>query len=184
MAQDGHHGLACRKSAGRHRRHALANDILVRAIRSVEIHAELEPPRLLRGDGKRPDGATLDPWWRGQYLVWDFTCPDTLAPSHVTASSRAAGAAASQAESAKRVKYAELSSNGNYIFCPVAIETLGSWGPSAQDISSEIGSRIQARTGDPRSTAFLRQRLAIAVQRGNAAAIRGTCPVGDTEPLR
>ena len=73
----GHHGLACRRSAGRHRRHTLANDVLVRAVRAVEVHAELEPPRLLRGDGKRPDGATLDPWSGGRYLVWDFTCPDT-----------------------------------------------------------------------------------------------------------
>jgi len=59
---NGHHGLACRRSAGRHRRHAMANDVIIRAVRSVESHAELEPTRLLRGDGKRPDGATLDPW--------------------------------------------------------------------------------------------------------------------------
>ena len=63
------------RSAGRHRRHALANEVIVRAIRSVEIHAELETSRLLRGDGKSPDGATLDPWHTGRYLVWDFTCP-------------------------------------------------------------------------------------------------------------
>src|SRR5271165_202234 len=107
--QDGHHGLACRRSAGRHQRHALANDIIVRSIRSVDVHAELEPSRLLRSDGKRPDGASLDPWNRGQYLVWDFTCPDTLAPSHLNQSSLATGSAASAAaESRKRTKYAEL----------------------------------------------------------------------------
>ena len=82
--QFGHHGLSCRRSAGRHRRHALANDVIVRAIRSLKIHAELEPPRLLRSDGKRPDGASLDPWRSGRYLVWDFTCPDTLVPSHLS----------------------------------------------------------------------------------------------------
>ena len=99
---DGHHGLACRRSAGRHRRHALANDVIVRAIRSVDVHAELEPSRLLRGDGKRPDGATLDPWHAGKYFVWDFTCPDTLAPSHLNQSSLAAGSAAVEAETKKR----------------------------------------------------------------------------------
>ena len=183
MAQDGHHGLVCRKSAGRHRRHALANDILIRAIRFIEVHAELEPPRLFSSDGKRPDGATLDPWWRVQYLVWDFTCPDTLVPSHVIASGSAADAAASNAETAKCVKYAELSATGMYLFYPVAIETLGSWGPSASELCREIGARIQARTGDQRSTAFLRQRLAVAIQRGNAAAISGTCPIGDNDHL-
>ena len=66
VESNGHHGLACRRSAGRHRRHALANEVIVRAIRSVEVHAELEPSRLLRGDGKRPDGANLDPWHTGR----------------------------------------------------------------------------------------------------------------------
>ena len=65
VKENGHHGLACRRSAGRHRRHTLAIDVLVRAIRSIDVHAELEPPRLLRSDGKRLDGATLDPWNRG-----------------------------------------------------------------------------------------------------------------------
>ena len=80
------HGLSCSRIAGRHKRHALANEVILRSIRSVNTHAELEPPWLLRGDGKRPDGATLDPWHSGRYLVWDFTCPDTFAPSHLSSS--------------------------------------------------------------------------------------------------
>ena len=122
VESNGHHGLACRRSSVRHRRHALANDVLVRAVRSVEVHAELEPPRLLRGDGKRPDGASLDPWTGGRYLVWDFTCPDTLAPSHLRQSFLQAGSAATNAE---LPKYLELASSDDYIFIPVAIETLG-----------------------------------------------------------
>jgi hypothetical protein len=129
VESNGHHGLSCKKSAGRHRRHALANDVLLRAIRSVDTHAELEPPRLLRSDGKRPDGATLDPWHSGRYLVWDFTCPDTLAPSHLSVSSHAAGSVADQAERGKCTKNAELCASGNYIFAPIAIETSGAWGP-------------------------------------------------------
>lgn len=176
--------LTAKVQAGhRHRRHALANDVIIRAIRSIEVHAELEPSRLLRGDGKRPDGATLDPWHRGKYLVWDFTCPDTLAPSHFGLSSQAAGLVASNAESKKVAKYAELAASDNYMFCPIAIETLGSWGPSAVEICAEIGARISAHSGDSRSTAFLRQRLALAVQRGNAAAIGGTSPLGDSSFL-
>ena len=174
----GHHELACRRSAGRHRRHALANDVIVRAIRSAEVHAELEPSRLLRDDNKRPDGATLDPWSRGSYLVWDFTCPDTLAPSHITRSSTAAGSAAVEAERKKHAKYLELSRSGDYAFAPIAIETLGAWGPSALNITAEIGGRIARCTGDIRSTAFLRQRLDIAIQKGNAVAVHGTMAAG------
>src|SRR5688572_4029237 len=47
----GHHGLSCRRSAGHHRRHALANEVIVRAIRSAGVRAELEPSRLLQGMG-------------------------------------------------------------------------------------------------------------------------------------
>src|SRR5271163_4918778 len=153
VKQDGHHGLAYRRSAGRHRRQALANDVIVRAVRSVDVHAELEPSRLLRDDGKRPNGATLDPWHRGRYLVRDFTCPDTLAPSHLNRSSTAAGSAAATAEMRKQTKYSELARSGDYSFVPIAIETLGAWGPSSTEICAEIGGRIAASTGEKRSIA-------------------------------
>ena len=173
-----HHGLSCRSSAGlhRHRRHAGANEVILRAIRSVPIHAELEPRLLLNDDGKRPDGATLDPWAAGRYLVWDFTCPDTLAPSHLSISSSEAGRAAQQAEARKVTKYHEFVASGNFIFSPVAIETLGTWGPSAISLCEELGGRIARETGDLRSLAFLKQRLSLAVQRGNAASVLGTLP--------
>jgi len=38
---------------------------------------------------------------------------------------------------------------------------------------TEIGRRIAAVTHDPRSAMFLRQRLSVAVQRGNALCVRG-----------
>lgn len=132
--QLGLHGLSCRRSAGRHRRHGWANDVILRAVRSLNIHAELEPPRLLRGDGKRPDGATVDPWSGGRYLVWDFTCPDTVAPSHLTQSAREAGSAAAGAENRKVSKYRSIMASGDYVFTPVAIETFGAWGPAANSL--------------------------------------------------
>jgi len=180
--QQTHHGLSCRRSAGRHRRHAWANDVILRAIRSTETHAELEPPRLLRSDGKRPDGATLDPWSGGRYLVWDFTCPDTLAPSHLSSSSSGAGGAALAAESRKASKYQDLVASGDFLFYAVACETLGTWGPSASSFCKVLGGRIAQVTGDPRSLSFLLQRLSLAVQRGNAASVLGTLPnPGDTQ---
>ena len=153
--------------------------MILRAIRSLNIHAELEPPRLLRGDGKRPDGATVDPWSGGRYLVWDFTCPDTVAPSHLSQSAREAGSAAEGAETRKTAKYRDFIASGNYIFTPVAIETFGSWGPAAYSFCQELGSRIARESGDQRSTAFLRQRISLAVQRGNAGSVLGTRPLTD-----
>ena len=112
-----------------------------------------------------------------------FTCPDPLAPSNVNLSSVAAGSAAERAETRKGTKYADLVSSGDYSFVPIAIETLGAWGPSAAVICTEIGGRVRAHTGEVRSVAFLRQRLSIAVQRGNAASVLGTVPRVDWLPV-
>lgn len=176
----GHHGLSCKNSKGRQRRHALANDVLVRAFRASDVQAELEPHLLFRDDGrKRPDGATLDHWSGGKPLAWDFTCPDTLAQSHVAQTAVGAGAAALKAEQGKRVKYARLVSSNAHAFAPVAIETLGAWGPSATQLCRDLGARMAAISGDRRAHFFLVQRLGLAVQRGNAASVAGTFPRQD-----
>lgn len=172
---DGRHGLSCKKSAGRHSRHHAVNDIIARTLRSIGIPAILEPPGLLRGDGKRPDGTTLIPWSGGRSMLWDFTCPDTLAPSHLHKTTVLAGAAASEAEARKTLKYSDFLHSHKFI--PVAVETLGVWGPQATELITDLGKRLTESTRDARSTRFLRQRIAIAVQRGNTASVLGTFPV-------
>jgi len=130
-----------------------------------------EPNRLSLSDQKRPDGVTLVPWFRGRYLLWDDTCPDTLAPSHVGGSAVMAGATADQAESAKNIKYESFTVS--YDFVAVVIETLGPWGPTGLSFVHEIGRRITQVTGDERAAVFHRQHLFLAVQRGNAASVLG-----------
>ena len=124
---------------------------------------------------KRPDGLTLLPWAQGRSLVWDFTCSDTLAASHISSTSQEAGKSALQAETKKLSHYADLAANG-YTVMPVACETLGSWAPMGLKFIKEVGSRIADCTGEKRSTSFLFQSLGIAIQRGNAASIAGTVP--------
>jgi hypothetical protein len=98
-----HHGLSCLKSSGRIPRHsAFLNDILKRTVSSVNIPCIIEPHGLLREDGKRPDEITLIPWKRGRTLVWDVTCVDTLAATHLDGCSRKSGSAAFSAEKLKQ----------------------------------------------------------------------------------
>jgi len=90
----------------------------------------------------------------------------------VTACSDEAGSAAANAEIRKCRKY-------QYIICgvdfvPVAIETSGAWGKQAISLIKEIGRRVAAITYGNRATSFLRQRLSIGVQRGNATCVLGT----------
>ena len=176
----GQHGLACRRSAGRHLQHNLMNDVILRALQSAGVPSIREPPGLSRSDSKRPDGVTLVPWSRGRCLLWDATCPDTLAPSHLQRSSAGAGAAAAVAEANKSAKYASLAVAHEFV--PVVIETLGTWGTAGLAFVNEVGRRIFSVSGDPRAASFLRQRLSMAVQRGNAASVLGTLALPPENP--
>ncbi|KAJ4428389.1 hypothetical protein ANN_24409 [Periplaneta americana] len=90
----GHHALSCARSKDRIPRHTSLNDIIKRSLTSCGIPSLLEPPGISRADGKRPDGLTLIPWSRGKSLIWDSTCIDTLAPSHLPNTCRRAAFAA------------------------------------------------------------------------------------------
>ena len=118
---------------------------------------------------------TLLPWSQGRSLVWDFTCSDTLAASHIAHTSQEAGKSAVQAEKKKMSHYADLANSG-YLVMPVACETMGSWAPLAKKFIQDIGGRIKETTGDTRATNFLFQSIGIAIQRGNAASVAGTVP--------
>jgi hypothetical protein len=168
----GTHGLACKRRAGRHLRHSELNDTIWRALQRAQIPATKEPTGLSRSDHKRPDGVTMIPWAQGRCLTWDVTSPDTLAASHLAESAVRAGSAAAKAEVAKTAKYVEIAIT--HAFVPLAFESLGAWGVQCQQFVSELGRRITIITGDTRETSYLRQRLSIAVQRGNAIACRGT----------
>ena len=170
--QTGTHGLRCRYSKGRHPRHAAINEVIKRSLGSANIPCHLEPTGLYRSDGKWPDGSLI-PWKRGKVLVWDATCPDTLVPSYITL----AGAVAEKAEKKKRTKYAHLEES--HYFVPVAVETMGVFGPEARSFLRELGHRVANATQDPLSHLYLRQRISVAVQRGNTAAI--LCPTVGSE---
>jgi len=64
-----------------------------------------------------------------------------------------------------------LVQNNTYSF---AVETSGVWHEMAVELKQEIGRRITAITEDTRETIFLFQSLSMALQGGNAVAIRNT----------
>ena len=115
------------------------------------------------------------PWSQGRSLVWDYTCSDTLAISHIADTSQEAGKSAIVAEKRKLSHYKDLATSG-YIVMPVANETLGSWAPMGIKFIKDIGSRVAESTGEKRSTSYIFQSIGIATQRGNAASILGTLP--------
>ena len=75
----GTHALSCRCSKGRHSRHVTLNDIIKRALDSIKIPCHLEPIVDMMGRGR------MVPRWccASAVLVWDATCADIIAPSHL-----------------------------------------------------------------------------------------------------
>ena len=168
----GHHALCCSYSAGRHSRHNSINEIIWRSLSKAQIPSIREPAGLFPDDAKRPDGVSQVPWAKGRCVAWDATVPDTLAECHLPNTFRCAGAAADLAAVNKTLKYAEL--GREYVFVPVAVETLGPINSEGADFISDLGQRITAISGDLRETAFLFQRISIAIQRGNALSFLGS----------
>ncbi|GAU90327.1 hypothetical protein RvY_02758 [Ramazzottius varieornatus] len=141
-------------------------------LQRIQALKKREPNGILRDDQKRPDGLTLIPWQQGKALVWDVTCVDTLAETYLRRSAGQLGYAANKAEELKRHKYREL--DGRYLFCPVAFETFGPCGNEASSLIQQIGKRIAEAAAETRPLSFVKQKLSIDIQRGNAASVFGT----------
>jgi len=111
---------SCRKSAGRGARHTAINYIVKAALSSAEMSSRLEPRGLGRDDNKRSDGVTSMPWKIGRCLIWDVTCPDTLAASYHDKAVTVPGVVVTEAETIERQKYSSVD-DSTYIFKPIAI---------------------------------------------------------------
>jgi hypothetical protein len=157
----GRHCFSCKKNPGKSLRHSAVNSILSKNLQAMGMQNLLEPSNLFQANGLRPDGVTLLPYKAGKSLIWDFTCPHPLCQSHLSRIKVTDGA-----EDRKREKYRNMSDN--YHFVPIAIDTLGGYGKQAKQFVNYVGQKIGEKQNDPRRKAFLRQNIAIAIQRGNA----------------
>ena len=165
----GDHALSCKKSVGRHARHAEVNARIKRALVDAGVASTLEPIGLDTANGKRLDGSTILPFARGKEMAWDATISHTCAPSYMSIASTSARAVASRAEANKDKKYSSLTDRVD--FRAVGLETLGAFGPSAQTLFDDIASRIRTRTGHSGARSLLYRKIAAAIQIGNAACI-------------
>ena len=146
------HGPDCRKASGEHVWQSAVNNIINRALHTAGVPPQLEPVGLSLNDGKRPDGATIVPSSQGRCFVWDFTCINIVAASHIGSAVSQVGVSNIAIEKKKRNKYDD---QGNlFKFTPVTIETLGPLGPSADTFVTELGKLLSVVSGDPRSADY------------------------------
>ena len=114
------------------------------------------------------------PGEKGKQLVLDVTVVDALTPSRLTQGFLCnPGTTATEAEARKIEKYCEKIDNG-YIFQPVALAVQGSLGES-KEIFITLLCKMRCRLhDDQRNGSFLKQRISMALQVGNAACVQGT----------
>ena len=88
-----------------------------------------------------PDVVTIAPWKSGHPLVWDVTCPDTFATSYELQATSEAGAVVALAEWKKMTKYQTIALT--HLFCPIAMETSGVFGPDTSAIVRNLAHQIK-----------------------------------------
>jgi len=111
----------------------------------------------------------------GKSLCWDVTVICPLAESYVTGSAREAGAAAELNASRKDEKYPSIGCE--YLFAPIAVETLGPMNTSACQLFANLERKISSASGDDRT--FLFQTVLVLMQRYNAVLLHDTLPATD-----
>ena len=84
-----------------------------------------------------------------------------------------AGTTATEADARKIEKYRELIDNG-FIFQPVVLEVQGSLSESSEIFITRNCKMLCRSHNDQRAGSFLKQRISMALQIGNAACVLGT----------
>ena len=112
-------------------------------------------------------------------MTWDITVVSTLAQSYLHASGHSAAGASELAVSRKEAKYSCIL---RAFFVPIALETLGAIAPCSLDFLTDVGQWLSAATGDSRETAFLFQRISVALQRFSAVLIHES--LGQTRKVK
>jgi len=68
---------------------------------------------------------------------------------------------------------------GQYLFAPIAVETLGPMNTSACQLFTNLGRKISSASGDDREGAFLFQGVSVLMQHYNAVLLHDTLPATD-----
>ena len=164
----GRHGLSCPK---KEERYAQVGSIVRDCLDSLSVsHCESSDYR--EASGNSSEGTKLTPWRCGQCLVWDVTVVDTFASYHSSLIEDGPGAVASSIETVKTLEQLGLLSTHCYV--PLVIETTGVFGTETAKFFKELARRTRLISGDSREHSSLLQKVSIAIQCGNAAAILAT----------
>ncbi len=165
----GSHALVCKRNGGKTSRHSAMNALIQRELAKANVRSTLEPANLIPESPLRPDGVSIISWSTGRQLVWDFTCVNPLAMSYLSVTHGVPGKASTIAEERKTSKYIQF--NNQFVFTPIAIETLGAYGPSAIKFFKSLAKRQCEVFGYTEAATYMHQRISLELQRANSKCL-------------
>ena len=123
-------------------------------------------------------------WAVEQDCALDVTVTHPLRPTIVDGAVVTAGHAVVEAHRRKMTSTAEDCRREGIVFLPLAVESLGGWHSVAVEQVTKLAAALARHTGEDEQekTRHLWQKLAVLLQRGNAALILNRMPATYTTP--
>ena len=170
----GHHAIACGVHGERISRHNAICDILYKTAQKAGLGPAREFRGLIPGTAARPADVFLRNWDRGRDTALDVTVITPLQPAVVDREAQEPGYALRYAWDRKMRGAFDACDSNRISFIPLPVETFGGWHPVAVRHISRLGrelARSPANASQESTSTHLFQRLALAIQKGNAALI-------------
>ena len=164
----GDHAIACGFQGDRNSRHNIIRDEIYNTAKAAG--PTKEELGIVDDDNSRPADIKVPMWIRGKDVAFDVTVSSPLSASYVERSSRDASYTLNMSAENKHRKHGDACRRKNVIFCPLSVQTLGSWHSDAFSELKRLGIALAKRSpGDERVVInHFFQRLAIVLQRGSA----------------
>ena len=170
----GHHAIACGVHGERISRHNEICNVLYKTAQKAGLGPAREFRGLIPGTAARPADIFLRNWDRGRDSALDVTVISPVQSAVVDREAVESGFALQYAWD-RKMRAAHDACNAQRIsFIPLPVETYGGWHPIAAKQIARLGRELsRSPAGVPQDTAskHLFQRLALSIQKGNAALI-------------
>lgn len=101
-------------------------------------------------------------------LIWDETCVDAFASSHLLRSSHQTGSTGKKANILKHNKYSAV--EDLYYCITFAAETLNAWGSDVKIFGCMFRKLFRKPLGNPPTASFCQQIVLLIIHRGKAAS--------------
>jgi hypothetical protein len=150
----------------------------VEAAASAALGPQRERRNIFADNMERPADIFLASFVRGRDAAIDVGVTSPLQAAQVRREASQAGAALEAYKNIKNNKYHDQCSNAGIEFVPLIVETLGGWDSDAVLFINRIARQMGRRSSADEDTAsrHLYQKLAIRLQKGNAALLIGRRP--------